>query len=400
MGQLSFHSAGESHGRGCFAFVEGFPFGVPIDGAAINHQLARRQKGYGRGGRMKIETDQAEFLSGMRHGRSMGSPILMAVWNKDCRIETAPELDCPRPGHADLAGHLKFDAPIRDILERASARETAARVAAGALCRQLLDRFQITVRSHVVALGPVAVPADFAPTMQDLDKADDSDVRCLHKPSEPLMREAIDDAKKNGDTLGGIFEVVVSGLPIGLGDHTQWDRKLDGRIAQAMMSIQAIKGVEIGLGFAAARMTGSKVHDPIEYHPLKTPGPTGGFTRPTNGAGGLEGGITNGSPLIVRVAMKPISTLMKPLASVNLNTGEAMKADIERSDFCALPAAAVVGENFLSFILAQALCEKLGGDSLQEMQLNYHNYREQLSRGRRAREKPDASAAKSEGDKE
>jgi chorismate synthase len=384
MGRLTFHSAGESHGRGCFAFVEGFPFGVPIDGDAINKQLARRQKGYGRGGRMKIETDQAEFLSGVRHGRSMGAPIVMAIWNKDCRIETAPELDCPRPGHADLAGHLKYDAPIRDILERASARETAARVACGALCRLLLDKFQIAVRSHVVALGPVAVPEGFAPKLSELDKADDSDVRCLHKESEPLMRAAIDEAKKNGDTLGGIFEVIVTGLPIGLGDHTQWDRKLDGRIAQAMMSIQAMKGVEIGLGFAASRLPGSKVHDPIEYKASRNPTPTGGFSRPTNGAGGLEGGITNGAPLVVRVAMKPISTLMKPLVSVNLGTGEPMKADIERSDFCALPAAAVVGENFLSFILAQALCEKLGGDSLQEMQLNYKNYREQLSRVRRS----------------
>jgi chorismate synthase len=402
MGRLSFSSAGESHGRGCFAFVDGFPFGVPIDNAAVNQQLARRQKGYGRGGRMKIETDQAEFLTGVRHGRSMGAPIVMAIWNKDCRIETAPELDCPRPGHADLAGHLKYDAPIRDILERASARETASRVAAGALCRLLLSQFHIEVRSHVVALGPIAVPTGFAPSFEDMKHADDSDVRCLHKASEPQMRAAIDEAKKNGDTLGGIFEIVVEGLPIGLGDHTQWDRKLDGRIAQAMMSIQAIKGVEIGLGFAAARLPGSQVHDAIEYHPTKVPTATGGFSRPTNGAGGLEGGITNGSPLVVRVAMKPISTLMKPLASVNLTTGEAMKADIERSDFCALPAAAVVGENFLSFVLAQALCEKLGGDSLQEMQLNYRNYREQLSRVRRARE-TDSAAAKSkhsEGDKE
>jgi chorismate synthase len=353
---------------------------------------------------MKIETDQAEFLSGIRLGRSMGSPILMAIWNKDCRIETAPELDCPRPGHADLAGHLKYDAPIRDILERASARETAARVACGALCRLLLNQFNITVRSHVVALGPVEVPKDFSPTFEELEKADDSDVRCLHKPSEPLMRAAIDDAKKNGDTLGGIFEVIVTGLPIGLGDHTQWDRKLDGRIGQAMMSIQAIKGVEIGLGFAASRMTGSKVHDPIHYKAPKQPSVTGGFSRPTNGAGGLEGGITNGAPLVVRVAMKPISTLMKPLESVNLNTGAPMKADIERSDFCALPAAAVVGENFLSFVLAQALCEKLGGDSLQEMLLNHHNYREQLSRSRRSRPKESDETSsipkRSEGDKE
>jgi len=403
LAHLTFHSAGESHGRGCFAFIEGFPFGVPIDNEAINHELARRQKGYGRGGRMKIETDKAEFLSGVRHGRSMGAPIVMAVWNKDCRIETAPELDCPRPGHADLVGHLKFDAPIRDILERASARETAARVAAGALCRLLLSPFHITVRSHVVAIGPVEVPADFKPTWEQLAMADESDVRCLHKGSEENMILAIDQAKKAGDTLGGIFEVVVQGLPIGLGDHTQWDRKLDGRIAQAMMSIQAIKGVEIGLGFAAAKMTGSQVHDEINYKPARSPVATGGFSRPTNGAGGLEGGITNGAPLIVRVAMKPISTLMKPLMSVDLTSGEPMKADIERSDYCALPAAAVVGENFLSFILAQALCEKFGGDSLQEMQLNYKTYREQISRIRRKREEEDEPISKSpraDGDKE
>lgn len=379
MAYLTFHSAGESHGRGCFAFIEGFPFGVPIDLEAINAQLARRQGGYGRGGRMKIETDKAEPLSGVRHGRSMGAPIILAVWNKDCRIETAPELDCPRPGHADLVGFLKFDAPIRDILERASARETAARVAAGALCRQLLKQFGIEVRSHVVVLGGTEVPRDFAPTWDDLGRADESPVRCLHKPSEPKMIESIDAARKAGDTLGGIFEVVVQGLPIGLGDHTQWDRKLDGRIAQAMMSIQAIKGVEIGLGFEAARLPGSKVHDPINYTPAEKPSPAAGFHRPTNGAGGLEGGITNGSPLIVRVAMKPISTLMKPLMSVDLNTGQPMKADIERSDFCALPAAAVVGENFLSFILAQALCEKFGGDSLEEMLRNYNGYLEAIS---------------------
>ena len=402
MAYLTFHSAGESHGRGCFAFIEGFPYGVPVNLDEINRQLARRQKGYGRGGRMKIETDKAEPLSGVRHGKTMGAPIILAVWNKDFRLETAPELDCPRPGHADLVGHLKFGAPIRDILERASARETAARVACGALCRELLKQFSIKVSSHVIAIGPVEVPKDFAPTFAEMEKADESEVRCLHKPSDPLMIAAIDEAKKNGDTLGGIFEVVVQGLPIGLGDHTQWDRKLDGRIAQAMMSIQAIKGVEIGLGFAASRMSGSQVHDPIQYKPSRAPIGTGGFTRPTNGAGGLEGGITNGAPLVVRVAMKPISTLMKPLMSVNLTDGQAMKADIERSDYCALPAAAVVGENFLSFIIAQALCEKFGGDSLQEMQLNYMSYREQISRIRRPadREEENESTVRSEGDKE
>ena len=377
LGNLTFHSAGESHGRGCFAFMEGVPFGLPLNLDAINQQLARRQQGYGRGGRMKIETDKAEFLSGVRHGRSIGAPILMAVWNRDCRIETAPELDCPRPGHADLAGYLKFGAPIRDVLERASARETAARVAAGALCRQLLEQFNIVIRSHVVSIGPVAVPRDFSPSFDELANADASEVRCLHAASEAPMKAAIDDAKKNGDTLGGVFEIVVHGLPIGLGDHTQWDRKLDGRIAQIIMSIQAIKGVEIGLGFAAATLPGSQVHDAIEYRATEN-APNGGFNRPTNGAGGLEGGITNGAPLVVRAAMKPISTLMKPLMSVDLTTGQPKKADIERSDYCAVPAAAVVGENFLAFVLAQAFCEKFGGDSLDELKRNYAGYVKQL----------------------
>lgn len=381
LGHLTFHSAGESHGRGCFALIEGFPFGVPLNLDALNQQLARRQQGYGRGGRMKIETDRAELLSGVRLSRSIGAPILMAVWNRDCRIETAPELDCPRPGHADLAGHLKFGAPIRDVLERASARETAARVAAGALCRQLLEQFGVVIRSHVVAIGSVEVPHDFKPSFDELARVDESEVRCAHAASETPMKEVIDEAKKNGDTVGGIFELIVQGLPIGLGDHTQWDRKLDGRVAQVIMSIQAIKGVEIGLGFAAARLPGSQVHDAIEYHASTTPRPDGGFTRPTNGAGGLEGGVTNGAPLVVRAAMKPISTLMKPLMSVDLKTGEPKRADIERSDYCAVPAAAIVGENFLAFVLAQAFCEKFGGDSLDEMRRNYDGYVKTLGIG-------------------
>ena len=384
MSQLTFHSAGESHGRGCFAFLEGFPFGVPFDLNFINAQLARRQKGYGRGGRMKIETDQAEPLAGIWRGVTMGAPILLAVWNKDFRLDQAPDLFCPRPGHADLAGHLKFDAPIRPVLERASARETAARVAAGALCRLLLKEFGIEIRSHVLSCGPVEVPAGFAPTWEELGRADESEMRCLHAETDEKMRAQVDLAKKNGDTLGGVYELVAQGLPIGLGDHTQWDRKLDGKIGQAMMAIQAMKGVEIGYGFKAARMFGSQVHDPIAYAAPAGPRPDGGFSRPTNGAGGLEGGITNGAPLVVRVAMKPISTLMKPLMSVDLRTGAALKASIERSDFCALPAAAVVGENFLSLVLAQALREKFGGDSLNEMKRNFDGYVKEISRPRQA----------------
>lgn len=392
MSVLTFHSAGESHGRGCFAFLEGLPYGLAVDAEFIDAQLNRRQGGYGRGGRMKIESDKAEALSGVRHGKTMGAPVVLAVWNKDFRLEKAPELDCPRPGHADLAGHLKFGAPIRDILERASARETAARVAAGALCRLLLKEFGIEIRSHVVRTGPVAVPEGFAPSWEDLAKADASEVRCLHAASEPKMKEVIDQAKKDGDTVGGIYEIVVQGLPIGLGDHTQWDRKLDGRIAQAMMSIQAMKGVEIGAGFANAAKTGRDVHDAIRYQKPKGMDPSGGFVRPTNGAGGLEGGITNGAPLVVRVAMKPISTLMKPLPSVKLSTGEPTQADIERSDFCALPAASVVGENFLAFVLAQALCEKLGGDSIEEMKRNYDGYVKHLSRPRGGKSTDSAKA--------
>ncbi len=379
MAQLTFHTAGESHGRGCFAFIEGLPHGLPVDLAYIDAQLALRQKGYGRGARQKMETDRAEPLSGVHKGQTMGGPVLLAVWNKDARLEETPELFCPRPGHADLAGALKWDSSIRDVLERASARETAARVAAGALCRLLLKAFGIEIRGHVTALGDVAVPPDALPTWEDLATVDGSDVRCLHEPTVKAMRKAVDTAKYAGDTLGGHFELITRGLPIGLGDCTQWDRKLDGSIAQAMMSIQAIKGVEIGLGFQAGRLPGSQVHDPIEYKHSGTPRPDGGFVRPRNGAGGLEGGLTNGAPLVVRCAMKPISTLMKPLPSVDLRTGKVKKADVERSDVCALPAACVVGENMLAFVLAKAFSDKFGGDSMVEIRRNYDGYLAQIS---------------------
>lgn len=379
LAQLVFHTAGESHGRGCFAFIEGLPHGLGVDLSYINAQLAWRQKGYGRGARQKLETDQAEPLSGVHKGQTMGGPVLLAVWNKDARLEKTPELFCPRPGHADLAGALKWDASVRDVLERASARETAARVAAGALCRLLLSNFGIEIRGHVTALGAVSVPEDVATGWDDLAKAEQSDVRCLHEATAKAMRKAVDAAKYAGDTLGGHFELVVHGLPIGLGDCTQWDRKLDGLVAQAMMSIQAIKGVEIGLGFRAGRLPGSQVHDPIEYRKPQAPRPDGGFVRPRNGAGGLEGGITNGAPLVVRCSMKPISTLMKPLPSVDLRTGKVEKADVERSDVCALPAACVVGENMLAFVLARAFLDKFGGDSMGEIQRNYDGYLAQIS---------------------
>ena len=377
---LTFRSAGESHGRGCFALVEGFPYGVAVDTGFINAQLARRQKGYGRGGRQAIEADQVDVLSGVRRGQSMGSPILLAVWNKDSRLDQAPELNCPRPGHADLAGHLKRGAPLRDVLERASARETAARVAAGALCRLVLREFSIELRSHVVSIGPVEVPEGFAPAWDELARADDSEVRCLDAATEKAMKAAIDKARGEGDTLGGVFELAARGLPAGLGDYTQWHRKLDGRIAHAMMSIPAIKGVELGLGFRAARLSGKHVHDPIAYAPPQAPRPDGGFTRAGNSAGGLEGGVTNAMPLVVRCAMKPISTLMKPLPSVDLSTGQARQADTERSDVCAAPAASVAAENFLALVLAQAFLEKFGGDSLAEIRRNYQGYLAQISR--------------------
>ena len=382
MAQLSFRTAGESHGRGCFALIEGLPHGLHVDLEYVDAQLALRQKGYGRGARQKMETDRAEPLSGVHKGLTMGGPVLLAVWNKDARLEKTPELFCPRPGHADLAGALKWDSSIRDVLERASARETAARVAAGALCRVLLKEFGIEIRGHVTALGDVAVPDGFTPDWDALAKAGESDVRCLHEASAEAMRKAVDTAKYAGDTLGGHFEVVAKGLPIGLGDCTQWDRKLDGQIAQAMMSIQAIKGVEIGFGFRAGTLPGSQVHDPIEYQNPKTARPDGGFIRPRNGAGGLEGGITNGAPLVVRCSMKPISTLMKPLPSVDMRSGAVHKADVERSDVCALPAACVVGENMLGFSLARAFLDKFAGDSMGEIRRNYDGYLKEINSGR------------------
>ncbi|HTL51976.1 MAG TPA: chorismate synthase, partial [Planctomycetota bacterium] len=299
MATLTLDTAGESHGRGCFALVQGMPAEFPVDVTAINADLARRQKGYGRGARQKIETDQVEILSGVLHGLTIGAPILLAVWNKDVKIERMPELKAPRPGHADLAGALKFDAPIRHILERASARETTARVAAGALARLLLQQFGIEVRSHVLRIGSAAVPVDFRPSFGMLANADASDVRCLHAAAGEKMREAIQAAGKTGDTLGGVYEVVVEGLPMGLGSHAQWTAKLDGRLAQAIVSIQAHKGMEVGLGFRSAELPGSQVHDEIRYTAGKHP-KSGGFHRPTDGHGGTEGGMSTGAPLIVR----------------------------------------------------------------------------------------------------
>jgi len=397
--RFEFRTAGESHGRGLVALVEGVPAGLSIEANRdIDPELRRRQGGYGRGGRMKIEKDAAELVAGVRLGETLGSPIAMLVWNRDwpnwqVAMSAAPAPDAeeralrrvhlPRPGHADLVGVLKYDrADARDVLERASARETTARVAAGAVAKRLLAEFGITIGSHIVSLGPIAA-APPEPLPEDLNAAADaSPLRTLDAEAEARMIAAIDEARAAGDTLGGCFEVVARGLPVGLGSHVAWDRKLDGRIAHALMSIQAMKGVEIGLGFEAARRRGSLVHDEIESDPeLRR---TGGYRRLRNSAGGLEGGVTTGAPLVARVAMKPLSTLMQPLRSVDLRTGERADAVRERSDVVALPAAGVVGEAMVAIVLADAMLEKFGGDSMAEMRRNFESYLGQLDRRRDA----------------
>lgn len=385
---IRFTTAGESHGQALVCVLEGMPAGVPLVAADVDTQLARRQQGYGRGRRMQIETDQAELLSGVRAGETLGSPIAMLVRNRDWKNwqeimdpaprETDPELrkravTRPRPGHADLTGILKYDRDdARDILERASARETTARVAAGAVCRTFLAQFGVRVGSHLVHLGGVdaaraaSMPADINAA------ADTSQLRTLDADAERAMIERIDAAKRAGNTLGGICEVVADGLPVGLGSHVSWDRKLDGRIGAAMMSIPAVKGVEVGIGFEAARLTGAEVHDEIERaagRPL-----AGNVRRRTNRAGGLEGGMTTGEPLVVRVGMKPISTLMRPLQTVDVATGEAAQAVAERSDVTAVPAMGVIAESMLCIVLADAFLEKFGGDSLAEVRRNYDGY--------------------------
>jgi chorismate synthase len=364
---LRYWTAGESHGRGLLALVDGFPAGVEIDTDRINAELARRQGGYGRGGRQRLETDHIELLSGTWRGKSIGSPIAMLVPNKDYKIERMEELECPRPGHGDLSGSMKYLGPIRGILERASARETAARVAAGALARQLFDPLGIEALGYVVAVGPIAIAPKPGTLAEHRKLRDASELYSLNPDADDEAKKLIDRCQKEGDTLGGIVEVRVEGVPFGLGTHAQWDQKLDGRIAQAVMAVQAIKGVEIGLGFEASRRRGSEVHDPIHHDPKQTAEATLGFTRPRNNAGGLEAGMTNTQPIVVRAAKKPISTLAHPLASVNLQTKQAEKASYERSDICAIAAASVVIENVVAFEVARALVDKFGGDSLAEL---------------------------------
>jgi chorismate synthase len=373
---LRYWTAGESHGPALVALVDGFPAGLAVDAAAIDHELQRRQGGYGRGGRQRIETDTVTFLSGLWKGVTLGSPLALEVINKDAKLERLEEVERPRPGHADLPGSIKHLGGVRAVLERASARETAARVAAGGLARQLLAAFGIEVGGWVTELGPVVLGgrAGLLPELRRL--RDTSEIYSLHPERDPEVTTLIDKVGKEGDTLGGIVEVRVDGLPVGLGTHAQWDRKLDGRLAQAVMAVQAIKGVEIGLGFEAARRRGSEVHDPIGFDPAARDSHTLGFTRATNNAGGLEAGMTNGQPLVVRAAMKPIATLRKPLGSVNLRTKESEEAAYERSDVCAVSAASVIVENVVAFEVAAALVDKFGGDSVEEMRARWDLYHE------------------------
>src|ERR1043166_2012620 len=375
MPQLRYFTAGESHGQCLVGVIEGLPAGMKLDIDAINGDLARRQKGYGRGGRMKIETDRAEIVSGIRRGETIGSPGTLIVKNKDFKIDELPPVTKPRPGHADLAGVIKYDREdARDILERASARETTMRVAIGAVCKLLLKEAGIDVVGHIVALGPVKANTDGLTFQQIQERSEVSESRCADSDAEKKMIEAIDAAKSNGDTLGGVFEAIAVGVPIGLGSHVQWDRKLDANIARALMSIQAIKGVEAGIGFEAARRFGSQVHDEI------LPANQGLLTRAGNNAGGFEGGMTNGQPVVVRAAMKPLSTLMKPMRSVDIKTQEEVKATVERSDVCAAPSAAVIGEAVVAIELARALLDKFRGDSVRELKRNLESYREACKR--------------------
>jgi chorismate synthase len=373
---LRYLTAGESHGKGMLALVDGFPAGVEIDSNQIDAELIRRQGGYGRGGRQRIETDTAEILTGVWQGMSLGSPIALWVVNRDYKLERMEELDRPRPGHGDLSGAMKYLGTIRAILERASARETAARVAAGALAAQLLAQFGITALAYVVEVGPIKIE----PRGETLDQRralrDASIIYSLNPDQDTDVKALVDKCQREGDTLGGVIQVEVHGVPFGLGSHAQWDSKLDGRLAQAVMSVQAIKGVEIGLGFEMARRRGSEVHDPILYDAAQASTPTLGFRRPTNNAGGLEAGMTNAQPIVLRAAKKPISTLAHPLDSVNLATKEPQKASYERSDVCAVGAASVILQNVVAFEVARALVEKFGGDGLVEMQARWKLFHE------------------------
>ena len=380
MATLSYRTAGESHGKALITLVEGMPAGVPVDTAFVDGELRRRQGGYGRGGRQKIETDHVELLTGVRMGHTIASPVTMLIPNKDSRLDdpaATPPLHRPRPGHADLAGSIKWlTTDCRETLERASARETAARVAAGGLARCLLREFGIDVFGFVRAVGEVTAAVDVTPAnWRDLAvRRDASDVYCPDAAADAGMRAFITRQKMDKDTAGGVVECHVFGCPVGLGSCMTWDGRLDSRLAAAVVGIQAFKGVEFGLGFETARRPGSRVHDEIGFDPAGRDMPTLGYTRATNHAGGLEGGMTNGQPVVVRGAMKPISTLGKPLASVDLRTGDRAEAGWERSDVSAISAASVVLEAVVAFEIARALLEKFGGDSLAEVRANYDSF--------------------------
>jgi len=354
---MDYRTAGESHGQGILALVEDFPAGLNIDTDFINAELKRRQGGYGRGERQKIETDTVEILTGIWRGISTGAPITLWIKNRDSRIDTAPDIAQPRPGHADLAGAIKYNLPIRPILERASARETAGRVAAGALAKQILQLHGITVVGFVKSIGSFTLPTedDFPPD-ELLTCRNQSELYTIFPEKDAELKKMIDDVAASCDSIGGMIEVRVFGVPIGLGSHVQWCDKLDGKLAQAVMSIQAIKGVEIGLGFEAARTLGSAMHDPIGFEPTLATSSCRGFVRKTNNAGGIEGGMSNGQPIILRAAMKPIPTLLKPLSSIDLATKQPMPTVYERSDVCAVPATSVVVENVVAWEIAKELC--------------------------------------------
>jgi chorismate synthase len=388
---IRFSTAGESHGEALIALVSGMPAGVPIDLEFVNRELWRRQQGYGRGGRMKIETDKAHILSGVRQGKTIGTPIAIEIINSDWKnweaklpVEAGdpalhPVVASPRPGHADLAGALKYDLPdARFVLERASARETTARVAAGALAKLMLRSLGIEVASHVIRIGRVALERDATwEEIAALNARDEVFLGCVDEATEARMKEEVGETSRTKDTVGGVFEVVAHGVPAGLGTYANWDERLDGQLAWAMMSVQAVKAVEIGHGVVAAASFGSQVHDPIQYAAEENGKPTR-FTRASNNAGGIEGGISNGEDIVVRGYLKPISTLRKPLESVRFDTRETTSASYERSDICVVPAAGVVGEAMVALTIARMAQEKFGGDSLVELHRNFSGYIEQI----------------------
>ena len=374
---LRYWTAGESHGKRLTTIVDGFPAGLTIDEAQINADLKLRQGGYGRGKRQDLETDKVDISAGVWNDLTLGSPICIHVENSDHKLPRLRELPRPRPGHGDLTGAIKYLGSIRGVLERASARETAARVAAGSLAKQLLAIFGIHSLGYVVELGDLKIPIEKSLSPNQMrDERNSSCVYSLNSKMDEQARDVVDRAKADGDTVGGVIEVRVDGLPFGLGTHAQWDRKLDGKLAHAVMAVQAIKGVEIGMGFEAARLPGSKVHDAIQFDSAAKDTAALGYKRPTNNAGGLEAGMTNGQPLIIRAAKKPISTLQKPLESIDMETKQPSVASYERSDVCAVPAASIILECVVAFEMAVALIDKFGGDSVSEMQARWNLFQE------------------------